>query len=80
MKLFVIVEADHDGWNLRSNIHSTHLTKEEAIKELQNWHEEIMQWFNNPETDYKEGDTSFIIYDEEDTELRHAAHIEEFDI
>ena len=81
MKLFIITEAvsDDDG-NFYSQVHSTHKTKEEAIDELKKLHDETIEYFNDPEDDYEDGDNSFEISEADDFEIRNYACIDEVEI
>ena len=80
-KLFIISEAisDNDG-NLYSTIHSIHYSEEEAIKELENYYNEVITHFDLYEDDYEHGDKSFDIHEYDDITVRNYAVIETIEI
>ncbi len=81
MKLFIITEAiSDDDYNFYSQVHSVHKTEQEAIDELKKLHDNTIEYFEDPDDSYEDGDKSFDICENEDIEIRNYAHIDEVEI
>jgi len=81
MKLFIITTAslDDDG-NFYSEVHKVCKTEQEAIDEVRRYHEQVLTYFDNPDSDYDDGDKGFDVCEEDDIGIRQYCQIEEVEI
>ena len=81
MKVYVVSQAvsDDDG-NFYSTIEGVYLDESKALSKVKEVHDEIVEYFNDPEDNYEDGDKFFEIYESDDLEIRRAIDVDEKEV
>ncbi|MBR4378256.1 MAG: hypothetical protein IKP50_05210 [Bacilli bacterium] len=81
MKVYVVSQAisDDDG-NFYSSVEGVYTDETKAISKVKEVHDEVVDWFENPEDDYEDGDRFFEIYEADDIGIRRSVTVEEKEV
>lgn len=81
MKVYVVTQAvsDDDG-NLYTVVEGVYTDESKAIAQVKEIHDQIINYFNNPEDDYEEGESFFEIYESDDIEIRRVVDVDEREV
>ena len=81
MKVYVVSQAvsDDDG-NFYSTIEGVYTDETKAISKVKEVHDEVADYFNDPEDNYEDGDRFFEIYESDDCAICRSVSVEEKEV
>ena len=81
MKVYVVSQAvsDDDG-NFYSTVEGVYTDETKAISKVKEIHDEVVDYFNDPEDNYDDGDVCFEIYEADDTQICRSVDITEKEV